>query len=372
MKVTVERVELLRSLSHVHRVVERRNTIPILANVLIRAERSELGFKATDLDLEITEEVPAEVAVGGATTVPAHMFYEIVRKLPEGAQISLEASSDRAVLAVRAGRSRFTLQTLPESDFPDLSAGDLTHKFVLAASDLKRLIEKTEFAISTEETRYYLNGVYLHTVGAANAAMLRGVATDGHRLAQAEIAAPAGSDGMPGIIVPRKTVGEVQRLIEDADGEVTIELSHAKIRFTVGKVLLTSKLIDGTFPDYARVIPLGNEKRLEVEKHEFEQAVDRVSTVASERGRAVKLSLSAGRLVLSVTNPDSGSATEELEVAYDADPLDIGFNSRYLLDIAAQIEGDVAVLKLADAGSPTLIQDKNATGALYVLMPMRV
>ncbi|HEY4919516.1 MAG TPA: DNA polymerase III subunit beta, partial [Xanthobacteraceae bacterium] len=325
-----------------------------------------------DLDLEVIETIGGEVSPGGVTTVPAHMFYEIVRKLPEGTQIVLEASGDRAVLTIRAGRSRFTLQTLPESDFPDIAAGDMTHKFTLAAADLKRLIEKTQFAISTEETRYYLNGIYLHTAGAGANVMLRAVATDGHRLAQVELPAPAGAEGMPGIIVPRKTVNEMQRLIEDGNGEIAVELSPAKIRFTLGDVVLTSKLIDGTFPDYGRVIPLGNDKLLEVEKKGFEQAVDRVSTIASERGRAVKLSLTAGRLVLSVTNPDSGSATEELEVTYEADPIDIGFNSRYLLDIAAQIEGDTAVLKLADPGSPTLVQDKDAKGALYVLMPMRV
>src|SRR5688572_1885745 len=372
MKVTVERAQLLKSLGHVHRVVERRNTIPILGNVLIRSESSKLSLKATDLDLEVTETLPAEVSPGGSTTVPAHMFYEIVRKLPEGSQIVLEASGDRAVLAIRAGRSRFTLQTLPESDFPDLAAGEMTHKFTLPAADLKRLIDKTQFAISTEETRYYLNGIYLHAAGSGKTTTLRAVATDGHRLAQSDLALPAGAAGMPGVIVPRKTVIEVQRLIEDSEAEVAIQLSTAKIRFTIGDVLLTSKLIDGTFPDYARVIPTGNDKELVVDKKEFEAAVDRVSTVSSERGRAVKLSLSGGKLVLSVTNPDSGSATEELEVEYDADPIDIGFNSRYLLDIAAQLDGEAAVLKLADPGSPTLIQDKDAKGALYVLMPMRV
>src|SRR5882762_2293216 len=309
MKVTVERADLLKSLSHVHRVVERRNTIPILSNVLLRSKLTELSSKATDLDLEVIETVTAEVNPGGATTVPAHMFYEIVRKLPEGAQIVLESSGDRAMIAIRAGRTRFTLQTLPESDFPDLAAGELTHKFTVGAVDLKRLIDKTQFAISTEETRYYLNGIYLHAVSAGNQMMLRAVATDGHRLAQFELAAPPGAEGMPSVIVPRKTVGEVQRLIDNNAGEVTIELSPSKIRLTVDGVVLTSKLIDGTFPDYTRVIPLGNDKRLEVDKKDFEPssstalardrrdpidrllevllvdlkpAVDRVSTVASE------------------------------------------------------------------------------------------
>ena len=372
MKITVERSELLRSLGHVHRAVERRNTIPILANVLLRADRATLSLKATDLDLEVTDAIAAQAAPGGSTTVPAHMLYDIVRKLPAGAQIVLESSGDRAALAIRAGRSRFTLQTLPESDFPDLAPGEMTDKFTLKASDLKRLIDKTQFAISTEETRYYLNGIYLHIAGSGQAQTLRAVATDGHRLAQMELPLPEGAAGMSGIIVPRKTVGEVQRLLEDPETPVIIELSPGKIRFSVGAVILTSKLIDGTFPDYARVIPLGNDKELIVDKQEFEAAVDRVSTVSSERGRAVKLSLNAGKLILSVTNPDSGSATDELEVEYEAEPIDIGFNSRYLLDIASQIESEAAVLKLADPGSPTLIQDKEPHGALYVLMPMRV
>jgi len=369
MKITLERAELVRALAHVHRVVERRNTIPILANVLLRAGKNGLELKATDLDLEIVETVPAEIKQASAVTVPAHMFYDIVRKLPEGSQVELQSGTDRGSVQVRAGRSRFTLQTLPETDFPDIAAGDLPHRFKLAAGDLKRLVDKTQFAISTEETRYYLNGIYLHLVDDKK---LRAVATDGHRLAQVDLPAPKGAAGMPGVIVPRKTVAEVQRLLEDAGEEVEIELSPAKIRFSLGKVVLTSKLIDGTFPDYGRVIPLGNDKILVVDKGEFSSAVDRVSTVSSERGRAVKLSLGNGKLTLSVTNPDSGSATEEIEVEYGAEPIDIGFNSRYLLDIAQQIEGEKATLKLADPGSPTLLQDSEPSGALYVLMPMRV
>src|SRR6185295_138420 len=245
MKVTVERAALLKTLGHVHRVVERRNTIPILANLLIRAEKTALAIKATDLDLEVIEKISAEVSPTGATTVPAHMFYDIVRKLPEGSQVVLEAAGDRPSLTIRAGRSRFSLQTLPESDFPDLAAGEMTHRFAVPAKDLKRLIDKTQFAISTEETRYYLNGIYLHTAGNGKTNSLRAVATDGHRLAQVELDAPKGAEGMPGIIVPRKTVGEVLRLIEDSEAEIGIELSATKIRFTIGHVVLTSKLIDG-------------------------------------------------------------------------------------------------------------------------------
>ena len=271
MKVTVERAQLLKSLGHVHRVVERRNTIPILGNVLIRAENARLSLKATDLDLEVTETLAAETGTAGSTTVPAHMFYDIVRKLPDGAQIVLEGDGDRSVLAIRAGRSRFTLQTLPENDFPDLAAGEMTHSFALAASDMKRLIDRTQFAISTEETRYYLNGIYLHSAGTAKAATLRAVATDGHRLAQIDLPLPKGATGMPGVIVPRKTVGEVQRLIEDNEAEVGVELSQGKIRFTIGNVVLTSKLIDGTFPDYGRVIPQNNDKELIVDKKDFRE-----------------------------------------------------------------------------------------------------
>jgi DNA polymerase-3 subunit beta len=372
MKVTIERTALLKSLGHVHRVVERRNTIAILSNVLLQAGSRSLVLKATDLDLEVTEKVEADVGQAGVTTLPAHVLFDIVRKLPEGAQVSLEMTGENGQLLLRSGRSRFNLQSLSESDFPTLDVGDLSHRFTLAAGDLKKLIDKTQFAVSTEETRYYLNGIFMHAVDVDGHMMLRAVATDGHRLARVEIPAPAGAAGMPGVIVPRKAVAEVQKLVEDLGAEVTVELSTTKVRFSFGDVVLTSKLIDGTFPDYARVIPTNNDKRLVVECGPFMDAVDRVSTISSERGRAVKLSLADGRLVLSVNNPDSGSATEELEVDYDAGSLDIGFNARYLLDITQQLDSDTALFKLADPGSPTLIQDRDGASALYVLMPMRV
>jgi DNA polymerase III subunit beta len=372
MRVTIERSHLLKSLNHVHRVVERRNTIPILSNVLIRAEGEQLNLKATDLDLEIFEKAPAIVEQAGATTVPAHMLYDIVRKLPDGAEIMLAVDPEAGNLRVTTGRSRFILQMLPESDFPDITAGEFSHDFQIPASQLGSLIEHTQFAISTEETRYYLNGIYLHSVEEDGKLMLRAVATDGHRLARAQIEAPSGCEGMPGIIIPRKAVGEIQKLVENPEAIVRVELSETKIRVTVGAVVLTSKLIDGTFPDYNRVIPAANDKELVMDRSAFASAVDRVSTISSERGRAVKMQLSDGQLVLTVNNPDSGSATEELPVGYSADALEIGFNSRYLLDITSQLSGDETVFMLADPGSPTLIRDSAEAGAIYVLMPMRV
>lgn len=372
MRVTLERSNLLKSLNHVHRVVERRNTIPILSNVLISADGASIELKATDLDLEVTEATAANVEQGGATTVPAHLLYDIVRKLPDGAEVMLKTDENGASMTVISGRSSFKLQCLPQSDFPELSAGSFSHIFRLDSSALRTLIERTQFAISTEETRYYLNGIYFHTIESDGKLMLRAVATDGHRLARAEMEAPAGSEGMPGVIIPRKTVSEIQKLVDDPDVAVTTELSDTKIRFTIGSVILTSKLIDGTFPDYQRVIPTGNDKKLVIDRQTFAQAVDRVSTISSERGRAVKLAIGDGQVTLTVNNPDSGSATEELAADYDADPIEIGFNARYLLDIAGQLNGSEARFMLADSGSPTLIHDTADENALYVLMPMRV
>ena len=372
MRVTLERSNLLKSLNHVHRVVERRNTIPILSNVLLRANEASLEMKATDLDLEITEATAAMVEQAGATTVPAHLLYDIVRKLPDGAEVLLSTHADGKTMTVASGRSNFSLQCLSEADFPDLPAGAFNNTFRMASTDIKMLIDRTQFAISTEETRYYLNGIFIHTIETENGLKLRAVATDGHRLARADIDAPSGSEGMPGIIIPRKTVGELQKLVDDPDLSVTVEVSEAKIRLTIGSVVMTSKLIDGTFPDYQRVIPSGNDKKLSLDCAVFSQAVDRVSTISSERGRAVKLALSDGQLTLTVNNPDSGTATEELAVGYDDDPIDIGFNAKYLLDITNQLSGSDAVFLLADPGSPTLVHDTAGDDALYVLMPMRV
>jgi DNA polymerase-3 subunit beta len=377
MKLTIERAALLKALSHVQSVVERRTTIPILSNVLLHAEGAgsgpgRLALSATDMDLEIVERVPGRVERDGRTTAPAHTLYDIVRKLREGAQVELETLGERNEMVLRSGRSTFTLACLPPEDYPVMSAGELPHHFTLSAAELRSLIDRTRFAISTEETRYYLNGIYLHATKNNEVPVIRAVATDGHRLARVEITAPEGAAGMPGIIVPRKTVIELRKLVEEGEEEVQIALGETKIRCAIGEAALTSKLIDGTFPDYDRVIPANNDKILEVECKEFAEAVDRVSTISTERSRAVKLAIEQGNLVVSATSPENGTALEELEVRYQSSPMEIGFNSRYLLDITEQIDGEYAQFKMSDAGSPTIVCDREDASALFVLMPMRV
>jgi DNA polymerase-3 subunit beta len=372
MKLTIERAAFLKALSHVQSVVERRTTIPILSNVLLRAEAGRLALSATDMDLEIAERVPSQIEREGRTTAPAHTLYDIVRKLREGAQIEIEASGERNMMMLRSGRSTFTLACLPPEDYPLMAAGELPHDFSLSATELRTLIDRTRFAISTEETRYYLNGIYLHATKADEVPVIRAVATDGHRLARMEMVLPEGAAGMPGVIIPRKTALELRKLAEESEAEIQIGLSETKIRVTIGEAALTSKLIDGTFPDYDRVIPSNNDKMLEVNRKDFAEAVDRVSTISSEKSRAVKLTLESGSLVVSATSPENGTAVEELEVRYSAGPLEIGFNSRYLLDISEQIEGEGAQFVMSDAGSPTIVRDSADASALYVLMPMRV
>ncbi|RCL00284.1 MAG: DNA polymerase III subunit beta [Candidatus Tokpelaia sp. JSC188] len=373
MRITVDRANFLKSLGRVQRVVERRNTIPILSNVLIDAKAEEIQLKTTDLDLEIMETTGAKVEKAGAITIPAHLIYEIVRKLSDNSGIMIEMNPQGNFVTITSSHSSFRLQCLPKRDFPELSTGDFSHSFKFEASGLKRLIEATQFAISTEETRYYLNGIYLHLLDDQRISKLCAVATDGHRLAKMEIEAPQGAQGMPGIIIPRKTVGELHKLLgEEIGKQVLIELSDSKIRFNIGSLVLTSKLIDGTFPEYQRVIPVDNEKRLVLNRAAFSISVDRVSTIATDRGRAVKLSVIPNHLTLSVSSPDSGTAEDQLLVEYKDTALEIGFNSRYLLDITSQLSGEDIVFMLADAGSPTLIRESETADALYVLMPMRV
>ncbi len=372
MKISMERAALLRAVSQAQSVVERRNTIPILANVLIDAEGDGVTFRATDLDIEVLDRAPAMVERAGGTTVSAVMLHEIVRKLPDGAQVSLSDDGTTGRMSVSAGRSQFTLATLPKEDFPVMASSEYSANFTAKADVLRRLFDKSKFAISTEETRYYLNGVYMHIADGEDGRALRCVATDGHRLARIDAPVPSGAGDMPGVIVPRKTVGELRKLLDDDETDIAVSVSETKVRFATADITLTSKVIDGTFPDYSRVIPHANTRKLEVDAGDFAKAVDRVATVSSERSRAVKMQLEEDRLVLSVNAPDSGAAEEELAVAYADEKLEIGFNAKYLLEIASQVDRENAVFLFNSSGDPTLMREGTDTTAVYVVMPMRV
>lgn len=372
MKFSIERAVLVKAVSQAQSVVERRNTIPILANVLIEATPEGVSFRATDLDTEVVDRAVAQVERPGATTVSAVMLNEIARKLPDGALVQLASDDASGRLSVQAGRSSFSLATLPRADFPVMATSEYSANFTAPASVLRRLFDKSKFAISTEETRYYLNGVYMHVAQSEDGPVLRCVATDGHRLARIDAPLPAKADAMPGVIVPRKTVGELRKLLDDDEAEIAVSVSETKVRFATPTITLTSKVIDGTFPDYSRVIPQGNARKLEVDAADFARAVDRVATVSSERSRAVKLSLDADRLVLSVNAPDAGAAEEELIVAYADEPLEIGFNAKYLQEIAGQVDRDNAVFLFNGSGDAALIREGSDLSAVYVVMPMRV
>jgi len=372
MKLTIERAALLRALGHVQSAVERRNTIPILSNVLLSAERDTLSFSATDLDMEIVDEAPAQVDQPGQITAPAHTLYEIVRKLPEGADVSLGFTGEDPRLTVQAGRSRFNLPVLPAGDFPVMSSEGLSGDFSLDVADLIRLVDKTRFAISAEETRYYLNGMYLHSVVEDGSQKLRAVATDGSRLALADMPAPEGAVGLPGIIVPRKTIGEARRLLEDAGENVQLQISPQKVKFGFGGASLTSKVIDGNFPDYGRVIPKDNTRSVNVDAKLFAQAVDRVATISAEKSRSVRLAFESGKVVLTVRNMEAGQAVEELEVDYDGDAFELSFNARFLLDITDQIAGETMELRFGGPNDPALVLDPADGLVQYILMPLRV
>jgi len=325
----------------------------------------------------MVDEATAQVETPGQITAPAHTLYEIVRKFPEGCEVALSLGGDDPRLQVQAGRSRFSLPVLPAGDFPVMSSEGLDGRITADTADLIRLIDKTRFAISTEETRYYLTGIYLHQVVEDGRQTLRAVATDGRRLALADMPAPEGSSGAPGVIVPRKTIQEARRLLEDAGETVDLLISTQKVRFEFGRAALTSKVIDGSFPDFTRVIPRENHRVLMADNSLFAAAVDRVATISSEKSRSVKLSVEPGKVVLTVRNMETGQAVEELEVDYDGDPFEIGFNARYLLDVTDQIGGELTEFRFTDrAASATmldavLVLDPTDAQVQYVLMPLR-
>jgi len=372
MKIVTERSALLKAIAHVQSVVEKRGTIPILANIKLEAANNQLCLTATDMDIAIVEYAPATIGEAGNTTVSAQMFYEIVKKLQEGSQVELIKAADATKLVIKSGTSKFSLATLPVDEFPVMTAGDFSHSFTITASECKALIDKTSFAVANDGNRYYLGGIYLHAADNQGMGVLRTVATDGHRLARVEVALPAGAAGMTGALIPRKTIGEIRRLSEEGATHVEISVSENKIKIVFGTAILISKLVDATYPDYERVIPTANDKIMEVDVNAFKKAVERVSIVSAEKTRGIQLSFVQGKLTLSADSQEFGAATEEVEINYAAEQIDIGFNSRYLLELLAQIEGETVQFIFADGSSPALVRDTADVGSLYVLMPMRV
>jgi DNA polymerase III subunit beta len=372
MKLAIERTALLRSLSHVQNVVERRTTIPILSNVMLRAEGDSLHLTATDMDLSMAA---SERPASRPRAPPRWRRTRSSRSsasCPTGRRWCSTSRRSASELSLRAARSVFTLPALPADEFPAMDLDELDVRFAMPAADLRRLIDKTRFAISTEETRYYLNGIHLHAVGSGPAAMLRAVATDGHRLAKIELALPAGAEAIPRSSCRRKTVAELRKLADTVEGDVQVAVSPTRIQFILERAVLVSRLIDGTFPDYERVIPVGNEKLAVLDAKALAAAVDRVSTISTERARAVKLRFDDGRMTASAVSTEAGRAEEEIDAEYASEPLEIGFNSRYILDMLAEVEGPTVRMEMANPAAPTLVQDPADGSTVYVLMPMRV
>ena len=373
MKLSIQRAVFMKALSHGQSVVEKKSTSPILGHVLLTAGSNGLTITSTDSDLALIENVPAVIEEGGSTTVSASMIYDIVRKLPESADIQLSLPAGATQLEMKAGRSKFCLSCLPAEDFPQIAQDEMPHRFVLSVVVLRKLIDRTRFAMSSEDTRYFLNGIFFHTTDVAGTCVMRAVATDAHRLAYMEIPAPQGTEGMPGVIVGRKTVTEIRKLMDESDKEVTISLSDKRIEFALENAVLSSRLIDGSYPDYERAIPVGNDKTVIVAAKPFAEAVDRIATVATDKIRAIMMQVQPNTMILSAANQDVGSGTEELMVDYESgDGVDIGFNARYLLDIAQQIDEDEAKVLLSDGNAPAIIQGMTNTEATFVIMPMRV
>ena len=368
MKITTDRLHLLKPLGHIQSVVERRNTIPILSNVILKASENKLSLSATDMDIDILENIECLVVSSGSVTITAHILYDIIRKLPEGSQVTIEYKDGSASLT--SNKSKFQLPVLPVEDYPALSDGDLPISFEINVEELSRLIDRTKFAISMEETRYYLNGIYFHK----QEQKLIAVATDGHRLARSSTTLPKGAELITGSIVPRKAVNEIRKLIEDFPGTtlVNIFLSETRIRVVVAETSITSKLIDGNFPDYTKVIPTENNNILLVDNQILSDSVDRVSTIFSDKSRSVRLVLNVNKLTLEANSPDTGSAIDEIETVYSGEEISIGFNSRYLLDITSQIGSGEIKIALKDSGAPALISLPEDSDSIFVLMPMRV
>ena len=375
MEFKINSSDLLKALSHIHGIVEVRHTLPILSNIILKAKDNELTLSSTNLDIYCADKIKAEVSTAGEISVAAVTFFEIVKRLPSGSEVVMTMEEGENEIILKCGRSKFNLSTLKTDDFPIISDNDLSTNFILSADELIRIIDKTKFAVSNEETRYYLNGIFLHKADRNSIQFLRAVATDGHRLAQYDIPLPQGAEDITGIIIPKKTIFELRKVLDDANGDVSISLNENKIKFTFNDLKIISKVIDGTFPDYTKVIPQNNNKNFKTNNNELKNAIDRVSAVAANeesKSKAIKLSLEDNKLNLSVESQSKGSANEIIDISYDGDKVDIGFNSKYIIDICNEVDGEEVDISLLDSVSPAIILDNTDENLFFVLMPMRI
>ena len=375
MEFKINSTDLLKALSHIHGIVEVRHTLPILSNIILEAKDDKLILSSTNLDIYCSDKIKAEVLKSGEVSVSAVTFFEIIKRLPSGSEVLMIMEEDENEITLTCGRSKFNLSTLKTDDFPIISDSDLSTNFVLSADELIRIIDKTKFAVSNEETRYYLNGIFLHKAERNSIQFLRAVATDGHRLAQYDIPLPQGAEDITGIIIPKKTIYELRKVLDDANGDVSVSLNENKIKFSFNDLKVVSKVIDGTFPDYTKVIPQKNDKNFKTNNSDLKNAIDRVSAVAANeesKSKAIKFCIENNSLSLSVESQSKGSANEMIDVNYSGDKVDIGFNSKYIIDICNEVDGDEISISLSDSISPAIILDKTDENLFFVLMPMRI
>ncbi len=371
MKFKISRTNFFKTLSHLQGIVDKKNSLPILSNILIEAKENTLTLSSTDMDISIIEKIDCNVFEDGATTINSQILYDIVRKIDESSEIEI-ISNNGKLLTLRASGSRFSLACLPKEDYPIIEQDNSGSSISINSKILFKLIDKTKFAISNEETRYFLNGLYFNINHEDNTNVVTLVGTDGHRLAKFSHNLESDINEIPGVIIPKKTIYELSKLLSEIDDNVEILINSNKVIFFIGNIIFISKLIDGSFPDYKRVIPKDNSNILKINREILLSAVDRVSTIANEKSPVIKFKLFKNVLNLNTVNNESSTASEDLNINYEGDEIEIGFNSKYIMDIVNNLEDEEISINLKDNTSPIVASENSNTNLVYVLMPMRV
>ena len=371
MKFKIFRSNFFKTLSHLQGIVDKKNSLPILSNILIEAKDNSLTLTSTDMDISIIEKIDCNVFEDGSTTINSQILYDIVRKINDNSEIEI-ISNDGKLLTLRADGSRFSLACLPKEDYPIIDQENSGNTIKINSKIIFKLIDKTKFAISNEETRYFLNGLYFNITKDQSNSILTLVGTDGHRLAKFSHNIEDNIDQVSGVIIPKKTIYELCKLLSEIDEDVYISISSNKIVFTIENIIFISKLIDGSFPDYKRVIPNDNSNILKINREILLSAVDRVSTIANEKSPVIKFKLLQNILNLNTINNESSTASEDLKINYNGDEIEIGFNSKYIMDILNNLEDEEIAINLKDNTSPVIALENSNSNLVYVLMPMRV